>query len=146
MQPPSGLSKIAKKKRQRASPPFFSTCLMGHPLRNFWDKKLTGSCQVKELWRHKGNKHCSLCDVIVPWPCLREIVDYCTLEGDIDQDEASFDHFTSELTCLTLQKCPFYFWSRSGQDQVKVQVSHPGWTYDKFMCCLRSERSERSLS
>ena len=28
---------------------------------------------------------------------LREIVDYYTLEGDIDHDEASFDYFRSEL-------------------------------------------------
>ena len=29
------------------------------------------------------------------------MTDYCTLKGDIDHDEASFDHFRSELTCLT---------------------------------------------
>ena len=46
---------------------------------------------------------------------LREITEYCTLEGDIDHDEASFDYFRSELTCMTPPP-PF------GQGQVKVKI------------------------
>ena len=34
-------------------------------------------------------------------PFLREMADYCTLEGDIDHDEPSLDHFRSEPTCLS---------------------------------------------
>ena len=43
------------------------------------------------------------------------VTDYCTLEGSIDHDKASFDHFKSELTCLTPPQCPLTIWSRSGQ-------------------------------
>ena len=50
-------------------------------------------------------------------PFLREVADYCTLEGDIVHDETSFDHFRSELSCLTPPQRPLTFWSRSGQDQ-----------------------------
>ena len=53
---------------------------------------------------------------------LREMADYCTFEGDIDHDEASFGHFRPELTCLTLPRCPFCTMSFD-QGQVKVKVS-----------------------
>ena len=52
-------------------------------------KKLTGSCQVTELLRHRRYK---------VRPFLREISENYTLEGNIDRDEASFDYFRSELT------------------------------------------------
>ena len=64
--------------------------LMGHHLRNFW-QKMTGACQVTELLRFKGNKVMLF---------LREIADYCRFEGEIDHD-AYYDHFRSELTCLS---------------------------------------------
>ena len=50
------------------------TYLRVHPLRNFWNKKLTGSCQLTELWRHEGMKVSQI---------LREMADYCTFEGNI---------------------------------------------------------------
>ena len=51
---------------------------------------------------------------------LRGMTDYCTLEGDIDHDEASFDHFRSELTCLT--PMPFNLLVKvMGQVKVKVR-------------------------
>ena len=34
------------------------------------------------------------------------MVDYCTLEDDIDYDEASFDHFSSALTGLNTTTMP----------------------------------------
>ena len=40
---------------------------------------------------------------------LRQITEYGALEGDI---EASFDYFTSELTCMTPPPYPLAFWSR----------------------------------
>ena len=66
------------------------------------------------------------------------MADYGTLEGDINHDEASFDHFRSELTCLTIAQCILTFWSRSGRDQGQGHVSELGWPYDKYMClCLK---------
>ena len=56
-------------------------------------------------------------------PFLREMADYCTLEGDINHDEASFGQFRSQLTCLTPPKCPLTFWSRSGTGQGQGQIS-----------------------
>ena len=40
---------------------------------------------------------------------LREMAEYCTLEGDIDHDEISFDYFRSELTCMTPPPYPLTF-------------------------------------
>ena len=113
----SGFSKPARKKKRRRLPWWNILCAT-------LGKKMTGSCQVTELWCHKGNK---------VRPFLREKADYCTLGGDIDHDEASFDfyHFRSELTCLVPPQCSWTFWSGSGQAQ--GQVSDLGWPYDKYV-------------
>ena len=87
---------------------------MGHPLRNFWQKKIDrimsghGAVTSQELKgraifaRNSGNG---------------------TLEADI---EASFDYFRSEITCMTLPPYPVTLWSRSGQSQGQGQVSDLG--------------------
>ena len=54
-------------------------------------KKMTGSCQVTELRRHKRHKVRSF---------LREKADYCALEGDVGYDEGYLDYIRSELTLL----------------------------------------------
>ena len=66
-----------------------------------------------ELRGYKGNKF---------RPYLRAMADYCTLQGGVDHDKASFDHFRSVLTCVTPPQCPFTFLSRSGQGEIKVRV------------------------
>ena len=43
------------------------------------------------------------------------------LEGDINHDETSFNHFKSELTSLTPPKCLLTFWSTSAQGNVKIR-------------------------
>ena len=112
-------------------------------------KKLTRSCQVTELWRHKGNK---------VGPFLGELVDYCTLEGDIDHDEPSLDHFRSELTCLTPPQCLLTFWSRawvssrSGQwpsltfEHMYTQVGHSQTLQCKSIKWLSFNSFHRELS
>ena len=70
-------------------------------------KKLTGSCQVTELWRHKWYK---------VRPFLRGISKYGSLEGDI---EASFDYFRSELTLWHRH----HIFQPFGPGQVKVKVN-----------------------
>ena len=92
--PRRGLSKVAGNARH-ACHRFFQY-FMGHLLRNLTEK-LTGTCQVTELWRHKGNK---------VRPFLREMAGYYTFGSHIDHDEAPFDYFRSELTCLTPPQCP----------------------------------------
>ena len=77
-----------------------------------------------------------------PRSFLREMADYCTLEGHIDHDQASFDYFRSELTCMTPPQYLLTFWSRSGQSQGQGQgqISDHGWPYDNSMCCLCLKR------
>ena len=62
------------------------------------------------------------------------MADYCTLEGDIDHDEASLDQCRSKLAYLTPSQFLLTFWSRSGQGQ--GLISEPCWPFDKFMRCL----------
>ena len=59
--------------------PFFSTWWGILNLCNLCQIKLTGSCQVTELWRHKGNNVRSF---------MREMTGYGRFEGNIDHDEA----------------------------------------------------------
>ena len=54
------------------------------------------------------------------------MAEYGTLEGDIDHDEAAFDYFRSELTCMTSPPYPLNFWSRSGKGQGQCQASDLG--------------------
>ena len=46
-------------------------------------------------------------------PFLREMVDYCIFEADINHHELSPDHFRSVQTCLIPPQCLSTFWLRS---------------------------------
>ena len=75
----------------------------------FGKNKLTGSCQVKDYDVIKEQGQTIF---------LQEMAEYDRLEGDTDHNEASFDHFRSELTCLTRHNAL----SPCGQGQAKVKV------------------------
>ena len=104
---PLGFSKIAERRRREAP---FSTlwgilCLTFDKKKN--DRIMLGHGAMPSL---RGQAQAIF---------LREMAGYCTLEGDIDHNEVSLDHFRSKLICLTPSQYPLTFRSRSDQGQVQ---------------------------